>query len=108
MFQHRNFMNRSLANRSLSHRDRSCRIFPITAFWLGFVILVCHGTGLLAQTQEKNPVPWQELHRQLQPQQGLWETVPWQISLTIACAMARESDKPLFVWAMDGHPLGCT
>jgi|GEM_PF-679486 len=37
-----------------------------------------------------------------------WRSIPWQTDLLNAQKMAAESEKPIFVWAMDGHPLGCT
>lgn len=37
-----------------------------------------------------------------------WRTIPWQTDLLAAQRLALEQDKPLFIWAMDGHPLGCT
>jgi hypothetical protein len=37
-----------------------------------------------------------------------WRTIPWKISLLDAQATAAKSQKPIFIWAMDGHPLGCT
>lgn len=37
-----------------------------------------------------------------------WRSVPWRIDLLAAQAEAAQHKKPLFVWAMDGHPLGCT
>lgn len=37
-----------------------------------------------------------------------WRTIPWQTDLLEAQKIAVEQQKPLFVWAMDGHPLGCT
>lgn len=37
-----------------------------------------------------------------------WRTIPWKISLIEAQNLAAESRKPIFIWAMDGHPLGCT
>lgn len=37
-----------------------------------------------------------------------WRTVDWQTDLIAAQQMAVEQQKPLFIWAMDGHPLGCT
>jgi hypothetical protein len=37
-----------------------------------------------------------------------WRTIPWQTDLLAAQKLATEQEKPLFVWAMDGHPLGCT
>ena len=46
---------------------------------------------------------------QLQPQMTKpWRTIPWRISLLEAQAVASKEQKPLFIWAMDGHPLGCT
>ena len=37
-----------------------------------------------------------------------WRTIPWRTSLLDAQKDAAEQKKPLFIWAMDGHPLGCT
>jgi hypothetical protein len=37
-----------------------------------------------------------------------WRTIPWQVDLLEAQRMAVEQSKPIFIWAMDGHPLGCT
>ena len=50
-----------------------------------------------------------KLHAQLQPDpKEPWRTIPWKISLLDAQRVAAETRKPLFIWAMDGHPLGCT
>ncbi|MCR9199635.1 MAG: hypothetical protein NXI04_13385 [Planctomycetaceae bacterium] len=52
---------------------------------------------------------FRKLHAELQPGDGeLWRSIPWQTSLLAAQSMAAEQKKPLFIWAMDGHPLGCT
>jgi hypothetical protein len=49
------------------------------------------------------------LHKQLQPAEDEpWRTIPWNISLLDAQRQAAQQKKPLFIWAMDGHPLGCT
>jgi len=37
-----------------------------------------------------------------------WRTIPWKISLLEAQRVAAKEKKPIFIWAMDGHPLGCT
>lgn len=51
----------------------------------------------------------QRLVAELQPDpSALWRTVPWKLLLMDAQAMAAERKQPLFIWAMDGHPLGCT
>jgi len=49
------------------------------------------------------------LHAELQPAlDAPWRTIPWKISLLEAQAVASREGKPIFIWAMDGHPLGCT
>lgn len=54
------------------------------------------------------PEEFQTLHRQLQPSDQAWKSIPWQISLLAARQKAADRQKPMFIWAMDGHPLGCT
>jgi hypothetical protein len=50
-----------------------------------------------------------KLHAELQPAADApWRTIPWKISLLSAQAIAAREGKPIFIWAMDGHPLGCT
>lgn len=49
-----------------------------------------------------------KLHKGLVPKMALWKTVPWQTSLLKAQNLAVKESKPIFIWSMDGHPLGCT
>ena len=52
---------------------------------------------------------FRQLHKQLQPAADeLWRTIPWRTSLLDAQKIAITEKKPIFIWAMDGHPLGCT
>ena len=52
---------------------------------------------------------FRQLHKQLQPAADeLWRTIPWRTSLLKAQQIAITEKKPIFIWAMDGHPLGCT
>ena len=37
-----------------------------------------------------------------------WTTIPWRSDLAAARAEANRVGKPLFVWMMNGNPLGCT
>lgn len=37
-----------------------------------------------------------------------WQRIPWRLDLLAARAEAVELDRPLFLWSMNGHPLGCT
>ena len=52
---------------------------------------------------------FRKLHRDLQPPTGeAWRTIPWKLTLLNARDQAARESKPVFLWAMDGHPLGCT
>ncbi len=60
-------------------------------------------TGLLSQAD------FDSIHKSLQPTgEEVWRTIPWETSVLSAQARAADERKPLFIWAMDGHPLGCT
>ncbi len=37
-----------------------------------------------------------------------WQSIPWQTSLWSAASLASREDKPVLLWAMNGHPLACT
>jgi hypothetical protein len=37
-----------------------------------------------------------------------WRTIPWETDLLEAQRIAVREKKPIFIWAMDGHPLCCT
>jgi len=52
---------------------------------------------------------FRKLHRELQPNpKATWRTIPWKTSVLDAQTAATREGKPIFIWAMDGHPLGCT
>jgi hypothetical protein len=52
---------------------------------------------------------FQKLHKELRPAPDEpWRSIPWHISLLEAQRTAAAEKKPIFIWAMDGHPLGCT
>jgi hypothetical protein len=72
--------------------------------------------GLLAQDGKEqasrfglDPTEAKRLSELLKPNEDdPWRTIPWKTSLLDAQNAAAEQSKPLFIWAMDGHPLGCT
>lgn len=43
-----------------------------------------------------------------QPGEDAWLTIPWQTNLMAARQEAQRTGKPLFLWIMNGSPLGCT
>ena len=63
----------------------------------------------LASTFALAPDSFDRLFSEIAPPEGeVWRSIPWQTELLEAQAMSAEAQKPLFIWAMDGHPLGCT
>ena len=52
---------------------------------------------------------WQSLHKELVPSaKEKWREIPWKTDLLAARDDAVKRKRPLFMWAMNGHPLGCT
>jgi len=51
---------------------------------------------------------FRKLHGDLRPQRDeLWRSIPWKTSLLEARELAVRERKPLFMWSMNGSPLGC-
>lgn len=50
------------------------------------------------------------LHALIKPSEGeeKWREIPWMVSLWEARQKAAAEGKPILLWEMDGHPLGCT
>lgn len=64
--------------------------------------------GSADKLSEKNLVA---LHGLLQPkaEEVVWkDSIPWRTDLWEARREAAAAGKPIFLWEMDGHPLGCT
>lgn len=78
----------------------------------GALLSLLLGTSLLAAqepTPGLNEQRFADLQRELTPAADApWRTIPWRIDLLLAQREAAAQHKPLFLWAMDGHPLGCT
>lgn len=63
----------------------------------------------LTSSAELTDAEFRRLHQLLRPDPDeAWRTVPWKIALLDAQQTAVDQNKPIFIWAMDGHPLGCT
>ena len=70
------------------------------------LVLLSAATVMAAELTEAE---FQQLHAELQlDNTALWRTVPWKTSVLDAQQAAADEQKPIFIWAMDGHPLGCT
>ncbi|GIW80102.1 MAG: hypothetical protein KatS3mg105_1909 [Gemmatales bacterium] len=76
-----------------------------------FFLAICAVPMLLALSHagELSETEFLRLHKELRPEPSEpWRTIPWRISLLDAQQTATKEQKPIFIWAMDGHPLGCT
>ena len=64
-------------------------------------------TGIAQDTGHE---PWRAVFEQLRarPEEERWMAIPWQTDLWQARRLARAQGKPIFLWAMNGNPLGCT
>jgi hypothetical protein len=54
------------------------------------------------------PTDFERLHRFVMPRPERWTEIPWETDLTAARRRAAKEKKPILMWIMDGHPLGCT
>ena len=50
---------------------------------------------------------WRD-HIRPKPPELSWHTVPWRATLWDAVVEAQRQEKPILLWAMNGHPLACT
>ena len=42
------------------------------------------------------------------PDELSWRKIPWRHEFGIALLLAKQQNRPVLLWAMNGHPLGCT
>jgi hypothetical protein len=63
----------------------------------------------LSEAQEWDDSLFADLHKEVcQCPDDTWRTIPWKTDLLEAQRLSLAESKPIFIWAMDGHPLGCT
>lgn len=87
-------------------RGRNFRIAVITCG----LVLTLLGSARLARAAE--PITSEQLARLRAeippaPSEQKWTQIPWQTSLWTARQQAAKEGKPILLWEMDGHPLGC-
>ena len=47
-------------------------------------------------------------HLAPRPDELAWESLPWLTCYSDGVLAAQEQRRPLLLWVMNGHPLGCT
>jgi hypothetical protein len=84
--------------------------------WLPVCVLAGLACALMAAEVESpaalslTPANFARLQAQIKPEAGedKWTQIPWLTSLWQARKRAAAEGKPILLWEMDGHPLGCT
>ena len=81
----------------------SAVMIPIT---LTAVMAAPRQTG----TAELNEQNFDRLMKQILPteKEQRWQEIPWRNTFWDAVLEANRADKPILLWGMNGHPLGCT
>ena len=81
----------------LSYRALSCASLLISA-------------AFAAEELALRPASFRQLHTLIKPlaAEESWIGISWMTSLWEARIRAAAEGKPIVLWEMDGHPLGCT
>lgn len=96
---------RRISSHQVKDHDMTQLRTMLTLISLVVVLTTMAPTSAQSFTTEE----FHRLHKQLQTSdQEPWRTIPWMTSLLEAQNKAAITQKPIFIWAMDGHPLGCT
>ena len=61
----------------------------------------------LVELTEENFTAWRD-HLSPTAKDVAFEAIPWLASLAEGVVAADQQQKPLLLWMMNGHPLGCT
>ena len=85
----------------------------ITAIRCQLVLLGMLPFFAMGRAGEKAPLneaEFTKLHTLVKPrpEEEKWLQIPWSVNLWEARKRAAAEGKPILLWEMDGHPLGCT
>ncbi|RMG27004.1 MAG: hypothetical protein D6724_00665 [Armatimonadetes bacterium] len=72
---------------------------------LAIAAVVALGAGV--DLTEQNFDQWKR-YLEPKPAECVFEGIAWRPTFYDAVVEAQEKDKPILLWAMNGHPLGCT
>ena len=75
-----------------------------------FVTLVVALAGAEGPPVELNDQTFASWRDRIHPKaaERCFETVPWLPTFWDGVMAAQEEDRPILLWAMNGHPLACT
>jgi hypothetical protein len=73
---------------------------------LGAWVLLAAATAT-PELNDQTYARWRD-HIRPKPEEVNWQEVPWRATLWDAVIEAQQQEKPILLWAMNGHPLACT
>ena len=81
---------------------------PTVATALGVATVLAVATALGAQDTltDQSFAKWRDIIAPTTDELE-WRKIGWRAALGIALAEGNRRDKPILLWAMNGHPLGC-
>jgi len=78
---------------------------PLVA--LGFALSILPGEPRAQTLDGRTLEEWRDLILP-RAEELSWEAIGWRPTFWAALGEAQERDRPILLWAMNGHPLGCT
>lgn len=76
----------------------------------GMLAVLCVAAAAIAQQCEpsEGSFPRWKQYLQQSPGEQRWQEISWHAVFWEGVRHARAQDKPILLWVMNGHPLGCT
>ena len=75
---------------------------------MGWVVLFAVAATLRAQEPSEKNLAQLKAFIAAKPEEQRWRAIRWYPALWPAVQAAHTQKRPLLIWAMNGHPLGCT
>ncbi|MFK7769503.1 MAG: hypothetical protein AB8B55_19980 [Mariniblastus sp.] len=75
--------------------------------WLGLTNDVPKDLDQPIELNEENVESWR-VHIHPDESEMAWKKIPWLPTLREGILKATEQQRPVLLWVMNGHPLGCT
>jgi hypothetical protein len=105
-----------LRNRSIGWRGAEWemeRMLRRLVVWVGLLLPVAAGAAIQGWGMDESDLSWSDFdkYRSLVLPEAAeleWKKINWESQLAAGVLRAGQEGKPILIWAMNGHPLGCT
>ncbi len=74
---------------------------------IGCASVLCAPASAQVELTDQNFAAWRD-HLLPSAKDVAWESIPWLATLAEGIIVSDQQQKPLLLWMMNGHPLGCT